>query len=487
MREKFLLRIWEVSLMAKKLALAALLLAQLLLATSITAVAGVSTAKAPDVSGQQYENVLVLITPSNPNLLDAVTKAFKQYAKEKLGVDVDVKLIRVGSPEAMNRIIAWAGKPEADIFFGGDLIYHWKVKSKGLLESYKPKSVYYDRLPSTFLGFPLKDPDEMWHPKLWWGHGFMYNTEVLKRLRLEPPKSWEELLDPKWKDLIVMCTPSRSSSTFINVALVMQRKGLDEGWAFWRQLAANVGAFVQRSHDVIDLVSKGEYAVGFTYSQGVIFARTEGYPVSMYMDPTGFIVSGVSLLKGAPHPNIAKAFLDWWYTPEAQQAALSAGGIPVLPDVKIEGPPGSPAATLREFLGGKDNIYDYLKTFENVQFYNFTFAESIYSQVAKEFDDTIVAKHSELKDAWSTILSARDKVRGVPEAEAKLQEAIKLFNKGDYAAAKSAALDAVNIAATAPEGPSPAEIALYVVIAIVIVAVLAYVLVMSRRKAEKKQ
>ena len=472
----------------KKFAIAVALLAQLLLATSAIAFAGVSQARKLNVDGQKYENVLVLITPSNPNLLDAVTKAFKQYAKEKLGVDVDVKAIRVGSPEAMNRIIAWAGKPEADIYFGGDLIYHWKVKARGLLESYKPMSEYYDRIPPTFLGFPIKDLDEMWHPKLWWGHGFMYNTEVLKRLGLEPPKSWEELLDPKWKDLIVMCTPSRSSSTYINVALIMQRKGMDEGWAFWRQLAANVGAFVQRSHDVIDLVSKGEYAVGFTYSQGVVFAKAEGYPVSMYMDPTGFIVSGVSLLKGAPHPNIAKAFLDWWYTPEAQQAALCAGGIPVISEVKIEGPPGSPAAILREFLGGKDNIYDYLKTFKNVQFYNFTFAESIYAQVAKEFDDTIVAKHSELKDAWSTIFSAKDKVKGVSEAETRLQEAIRLFNKGDYASAKSAALEAVNIAATAPKGPSPMEIAFYALIAVIIIAVITYVLIArSRKKTEKKQ
>ncbi|MGB9709472.1 extracellular solute-binding protein [Infirmifilum uzonense] len=436
--------------------------------------------------GQQYENTLVFITPSNKNLLNAIIPAFQKYAKEKLGVDVKVQLIQVGSPEAMNRIIAWGGKPDADIFFGGDLIYHWKVKAQGLLERYKPNSPYYDRLPSVFMGFPLKDPDEMWHPKLWWGHGPMYNLEVLNKFGLQPPKTWEELLDPKWKDLIVMCTPSRSSSTFINVAVIMQREGLDKGWAFWRQLAANVGTFVQRSADVVELVQKGEYAVGFTYSQGAIFAKAQGYPVGMYMDPTGFIVSGVSLLKGAPHPNIAKAFLDWWYTPDAQQAALSAGGIPVLPDVKIDGPPGSPAAILKEFLGGKDTIYDYLQSFKNVQFYNFTFAESIYNQVAKEFDDTIVAKHNELKDAWATILDAKTKVAGVPQAEAKLQEAIQLFNKGNYAQAKSIALEAVNIAAAAPKGPSATDIALYIVIAIVIVGAAYYVYSQRKKKSQKQ-
>jgi len=430
-----------------------------------------------------YENTLVLITPSNPQLLEAVISAFKAYAKEKLGVDVDVKTIRAGSPECMNRIIAWAGKPEADIFFGGDIIYHWKLKAMGLLEPYKPNSPYYDRLPATFMGFPLKDPDEMWHPKLWWGHGYMYNTEVLRKFNLQPPKSWDDLLDPKWKDLIVMCTPSRSSSTYINVMVIILTRGWDEGWAFWRQLAANVGAFVQRSHDVVELVAKGEYAVGFVPSQSAVIYRANGYPVSMYMDPTGFIVSGVSLLKGAPHPNIAKAFLDWWYTPEAQQAALSVGGIPVLPEVKIEGPPNSAAAILREYLGGKDNIYDYLRTFANVKFYNFTYAEAVYTNVSRLFDDTIVARHSELKDAWSTILAVKPKVQGVPEAEAKLKEAIARFNRGDYAAAKSSALEAEKIATT-PRGPSAIEIAAYAAVAAAVIAAASF-LILRRRRAKR--
>jgi len=432
---------------------------------------------------EQLEGTLVLITPSNPNLLDAVVNAFKNYVKSKYGVDIEVQLIRAGSPECMNRIIAWGGRSEADIFYGGDLIYHWKLKERGLLESYKPKSPYYDALPSNFLGFPLKDPDEMWHPKLWWGHGFMYNTEVIKRLNLETPRSWEEFLDPKWKDLIVMCTPSRSSSTYINVALIIMREGERGGWAFWRRLASNVGAFVPRSHDVIDLVSKGEYAVGFTYSQGVIFARAQGYPVSMYMDPTGFIVSGVSLLKGAPHPNTAKLFLDWWYTPEAQQAALSAGGIPVLPDVKIEGPPESPAAVLREFMGGYDNIYDYLKSFQDVKFYDFTLAEKMYTNVSKLFDDNIVAKHSELKDAWSTILSVKEKVEGYPEAEAKLNEAISLFDSGDYSAAKAAALEAEQMAVQAAERQRMITTAAAVIAVIVVLVAVAF---FARRRFTRK-
>ena len=428
-----------------------------------------------------YENKLVLITPTQPTLLERIKTAFEKYAKERLGADVKVELIRAGSPECMNRIIAWGGSPEADIFFGGDLIYHWKLKAQGLLEAYKPKSPYYDELPREFLGLPLRDPDEMWHPKLWWGHGFMYNTEVLKRLKLEPPKTWDDLLDPEWKDLIVMCTPSRSSSTYINVVIIHQTRGWDAGWAFWRKVAANVGSFVPRSHDVLELVSKGEYAIGFIYAQGVVLKRMEGYPVSIYMDPTGFIPSGVSLLKGAPHPNIAKAFLDWWYTPEAQRIALEMGAFPVLPVVKIEGPPGSAAAILREYIGDKDSIYEYLQLFADVKFYNFTYAEAMFKDISKMFDETIVAKHADLKDAWATILDVQAKVKGLPSAEAKLSEAVKAFEKGDYSSAKSLAKEAESIAVQEKER---LEIITRAVIpaVVVLVAVAAVVFLLKRRK-----
>lgn len=310
----------------------------------------------------------------------------------------------------------------------------------------------------------------------------MYNTEALSKLGLEPPKSWDDLLDPKWEELIVMCTPSRSSSTYINVMIVIQNRGWEEGWAYWRRLAANVGAFVARSHDVLELVSKGEYAVGFIYAQGVVLNRAKGYPVAVYMDPTGFIVSGVSLLKGAPHPNIAKLFLDWWYTPEAQSIAPRYGGIPVLPDVVIEGEPGSPAAILKEYLGGKRNVYEYLDSFTNVKFYNFTFAEAAFTNVSKIFDDTIVARHNELKDAWRTIRSVEEKVRGVPAAEERLRMARRAFDAGDYAAARSHAQESEKAAA---EERARAQLMTQLGIAIAVIAVIAvvaFVVLRLRRK-----
>ena len=107
----------------------------------------------------------------------------------------------------------------------------------------------------------------------------------------------------------------------------------------------------------------------------------------MYLDPTGFIFSGVSILKGAPHPNAAKAFLDFWYTEEIQSKVINVGGIPVLPTVKITGAPGTPAGILRSYLHA-DNIYEAVKAFKAPP-YNFTLAMSRFKEVNKIFDETI--------------------------------------------------------------------------------------------------
>ena len=178
----------------------------------------------------------------------------------------------------------------------------------------------------------------------------------------------------------------------------------------------------------------------------------------MFLDPTGFIFSGVSLLEGAPHPNIANAFLEWWYTEDIQSKVLQVGGIPVLPTVEITGDPGTPGAILREWLGAP-NIYEAVKKFE-APAYNFTLALERLEEVNRIFDETIVNKHDELKAAYDVILSANQtlaKLKAKTESlkaagadvskaeeslaglEASLAEALKLFDTAEYSAAKDKA------------------------------------------------
>jgi len=76
--------------------------------------AGGALAQAP------IEGELALITPVSKFIHDAALKAFAEYAKEKWGVTLKVSAIPAGTPVAYGRIVEWKGKPEVDIFWGGE-------------------------------------------------------------------------------------------------------------------------------------------------------------------------------------------------------------------------------------------------------------------------------------------------------------------------------------------------------------------------------
>src|SRR5882672_6192965 len=69
---------------------------------------------------QPIENELVLITPVARTLTDPALAEFARYAKEKWNVNVKTSALAAGTPVAYGRIVEWKGRPEADIFWGGE-------------------------------------------------------------------------------------------------------------------------------------------------------------------------------------------------------------------------------------------------------------------------------------------------------------------------------------------------------------------------------
>src|ERR1700739_432669 len=79
------------------------------------------------------EDELVLITPVSKFVFDGALKAFAQHAKEKWNVTVKTNGIPAGTPVAYGRIVEWKGKPEADIFWGGESALFEKLAEQKLL------------------------------------------------------------------------------------------------------------------------------------------------------------------------------------------------------------------------------------------------------------------------------------------------------------------------------------------------------------------
>ena len=145
---------------------------------------------------------------------------------------------------------------------------------------------------------------------------FGYNTNLVKKE--DAPKSFADLLDPKWKGKLVKAHPAYSG-TIMNATFEIAR---DLGWGYFEKLAAQNVMQVQSATDVPKRISLGERAVmvdGAGYL--VIRYKEAGQPVDIIYPEEGTpIGAGPSaVFKAAPNPNAARLFQNWMHAREAQQ------------------------------------------------------------------------------------------------------------------------------------------------------------------------
>src|SRR5512139_513419 len=314
------------------------------------------------VSAQAIENELYLITPVSKDVHDPALKAFADYAKKKWNIDVKTSAIPKGTPVAYGQILEWKGRPQADVFWGGEGTLFDALAAEGLLEQVQLPQQIWDEIPATIgkpVGLPLKDPKKFWVGTTLEPYGIIYQPKLLNRLGVEI-KDWDDLLNPKLKGQIAQCTPDRSSSSHATYEVILQTYGWDKGWEWLTKLAANTGIFTARSRDVPSVVAKGEFAVGVAVPSYMAFAEVLGgydvmfvYPKNAYVTP-----EPMAVLKGAPHPKAAHAFIEFLLTEEGQRIFMERGLYPITSKYKVQGAPGSPAEKAVQFTAGIRSFYD---------------------------------------------------------------------------------------------------------------------------------
>jgi iron(III) transport system substrate-binding protein len=349
-------------------------------------------------AAQAIEDELVLITPVAKTLTDPSLAEFAKYAKEKWNVTVRTSALAAGTPVAYGRIVEWKGRPEADIFWGGESALFDKLADQKLLAKLEVPKAVLDAIPASIgkpKPIPLKDPRGFWTGTVLEPYGLVYHPKVLARLGVAPPKDWDDLLDTKLKGNVAQCAPTRSSSSHATYEVILQRDGDAKGWEWLKRLGANTGIFTARSRDVPSVVAKGEFAAGFAVPSYMAFEdRLAGFDIKFVAPKTAWITpEPIAVLAGAKHPKAALAFIEFLLSERGQRVAMERGVFPITPKYRVQGAPGSRAEMAVEFTGGLRSYFDV--DVNNI--YDDSIATPRYEQVNQQFRKDIEAAWAELK------------------------------------------------------------------------------------------
>jgi iron(III) transport system substrate-binding protein len=267
------------------------------------------------IEAAKKDGKVVWYTSVDLPLAEKVAKAF-----EAKFPGIAVRVERSGAERVFQRIgQEYASNIHAcDVVNSSDAAHSIVWKRDNLLEAFVPEDV------AKFYPAVHKDPDGQFASFRVWVSIIAYNTDLVKKE--DAPKSFADLLDPKWKGKIVKAHPGYSG-TIMTATYQMQR---DLGWGFFEKLAAQNIMQVQSSADPPKRLALGERAVMADGNEYNIFQISEkGGPVAPVYATEGspLIVGPTAMFKAAPNPNAAKLFTAYSFTPECQQLIIDVGGL----------------------------------------------------------------------------------------------------------------------------------------------------------------
>jgi len=282
---------------------------------------------------------LVLLSPHYSGIKDEFTEAFEAHYRDQTGRTVVLKWLDVGGGTSdILRYIKtnFKNKPEGigiDVFFGGGTDPYLELKRLGLLAPYRVPETLLKEIAPEINGIPLYDTDDFtWYAATMAGFGIIYNKEVLRRLDLPEPKTWEDLGRPELRTWVGSGDPRKSGATHMVYEIILQAYGWERGWRVITALGANVRAFASGSMQPTTDTAAGEVACALAidfYAWAQVREVGERY-IGYVMPRDLTVVNGdaIGILKGAPNRKVAETFINFVLSEAGQKLWMLRKGDP---------------------------------------------------------------------------------------------------------------------------------------------------------------
>jgi iron(III) transport system substrate-binding protein len=225
------------------------------------------------------------------------------FVKEKTGIQILQTFQSFGEIEA--RVKSEAPNFNADMIVGcGSPLAFMAKKNKWSVPYQSPG--WKGANPVFF------DPQGYWFNISNFSFVLVGNKDKLKEKGYEMPKSWKDLLDPKWKDQIVMPSPLSSGTANMIRYSFLALYGEEEGWKFLAALDKNIHHYTRSGNAPTDLVGRGEFLLGITSDENVKKRIDEGYPLIWSIPEEGIGYDGTFalILNGTKNMKECKKVID---------------------------------------------------------------------------------------------------------------------------------------------------------------------------------
>jgi iron(III) transport system substrate-binding protein len=287
------------------------------------AVAAESGVTSEILAAAKAEGQVTYYTSADLVLANKLKAAFEA----KYGIKVNV--LRLSSSLIFNRAVQEfdIGINAADTVETSVMNHFVEMKAKKMLQPFTPATVNLIRSPK------LYDPENYWHSVKLELTSMNYNKDLLKGDAV--PKTWKDLIDPKYSGKVVQGHIKSSGDT----ALIAFNLVKMYGWEYFEALRKN-NVLTMQACTQVELVARGERLIMMCDYSQLYTARAQNLTVIGAVLPQDgvFMLAGpLAILAKAPHPNAAKVLVNWLLSPEGQTIYVEGGDASSIesPEVKL--------------------------------------------------------------------------------------------------------------------------------------------------------
>ena len=254
---------------------------------------------------------LVIYSPHGRGLLTLSEQTF-----EAAHPDVDVRWLDMGSQAVLDRVKSERANPQADVWFGGPSNLFGQAAAESLLVAYRPS--WADSIPQRAWG-----EGDFYFAAYQTPAVIAYNSEALTPDQV--PKDWDEVLEPRWKDQILIRDPLASGTMRTIFGMIIQR-GLRAtgdtaaGFEWLRRLDAQTREYAINPALLHQKLIRQEGVLTLWDLPDILTEQRKGNPLDFVLPTSGtpVIEDAIAIVRGTDQLDLAREFVEWVGSLEAQ-------------------------------------------------------------------------------------------------------------------------------------------------------------------------